>query len=65
MDATGVLQGQGLTVQVASTTTCNPSQNGNVTDQSPAAGTQVNLPATVTITVCSSPSPTTTTTTTT
>jgi len=65
MDATGVLQGQGLTVQVANTTTCDPSQNGNVTDQSPAAGAQVNLPATATITVCSSPPPTTTTTTTT
>jgi serine/threonine-protein kinase len=63
MDATGVLQGQGLTVQVANTMTCVPSQNGNVTDQSPAAGTQVNLPATATITVCSAPSPTTTTTT--
>jgi len=31
-------------VQVANTTACDPSQNGNVTDQSPAAGAQVNLP---------------------
>jgi len=58
-DASGVLSGQGLTVQVASTNSCDPSQNGNVVSQSPAAGTQVNLPATDTITVCSATSSTT------
>ncbi len=63
--ATTALQGQGLTVQVATTTTCNASDQGNVVAQSPAAGTQVTLPATDTITVCNAPSPTTTTTTTT
>ena len=63
-DATGVLQGQGLTVSVGPPTTiCDPSQNGNVVSQSPPAGTQVTLPATDTITLCSSPSPTTTSTT--
>jgi beta-lactam-binding protein with PASTA domain/tRNA A-37 threonylcarbamoyl transferase component Bud32 len=61
-DATGVLQGQGLTVQMASTTVCDPSQNGNVVSQSPVAGTQVTLPQTDTITVCSAPAATTTTT---
>jgi len=62
-DATGVLQGQGLTVAVGPpTSSCNPSQNGNVISQSPAAGTQVTLPATDTITVCNAPSSTTTTT---
>jgi serine/threonine-protein kinase len=61
-DATGVLQGQGLTVTVASTTTCDPSDNGNVVSQDPTAGTQVSLPATDTITVCSVTVSTTTTT---
>lgn len=61
-DATTALQGQGLTVQVASTPTCDPSEQGNVVAQSPAAGTQVTLPATDTITVCDVSSPTTTTT---
>jgi serine/threonine-protein kinase len=63
-DAMGVLSGQGLTVTVATTDTCDPSNNGNVVNQSPQAGTQVSLPATETITVCTASSGTTTTTTT-
>ena len=57
-DATGVLTGQGLTVATVATNVCDPSQNGNVVSQNPAAGTQVTLPATDTITVCSAVSPT-------
>ena len=56
-DATGVLQGQGLTVAVATTEVCDPSQNGNVVSESPTAGTQVTLPATDTITVCDNAPP--------
>jgi beta-lactam-binding protein with PASTA domain/tRNA A-37 threonylcarbamoyl transferase component Bud32 len=61
--ATSALQAQNLTVTAVQTSTCDPSQNGNVTDQSPSGGTQVTLPTTVTITVCNSASPPTTTTT--
>jgi serine/threonine-protein kinase len=57
-DASGVLTGQGLTVATTTTNVCDPSQNGNVVSQSPAAGTQVRLPATDNITVCSATSPT-------
>jgi eukaryotic-like serine/threonine-protein kinase len=59
-DATAALQGQGLTVSVASTGTCAAADDGNVVDQNPPAGTQVNLPATETITVCSTSSTSTT-----
>jgi len=58
--ATNTLKGQNLTVASVPTQSCDPSQNGNVVDQSPSGGTQVTLPATVTITVCSSASPTST-----
>ena len=60
--ATNDLKNQNLTVAVNPTTACDPSQNGNVVDQSPEGGTQVTLPSTVTITVCNSSPPTTTTT---
>jgi eukaryotic-like serine/threonine-protein kinase len=63
-DATAALQGQGLTVATASTSACTPDQDGNVTQQDPPAGTQVNLPATDTITVCTTTSPISSTTTT-
>ncbi len=59
--ATSVLQGQGLTVQSATTQTCDPANQGNVVAQSPGAGTQVTLPATDTITVCEATPATTTT----
>jgi eukaryotic-like serine/threonine-protein kinase len=62
MSATSALMDQGLTVAVNPTGACDPSQNSDVTDQSPEGGTQVTLPTTVTITVCNSVSPTTTTT---
>ncbi len=63
--ATSTLSGQGLTVQVASTVVCDPSEQGDVVAQSPGGGTQVTLPASDTITVCSTTSPSSTTTTTT
>ncbi|MGH9046288.1 MAG: Stk1 family PASTA domain-containing Ser/Thr kinase [Acidimicrobiales bacterium] len=62
---TSALQGQGLTVAPASTTTCDSSENGNIVAQSPPGGTTVSLPATDTITVCNNTASTTTTTTTT
>src|SRR5579875_1807787 len=58
--ATSDLQGQGLTVTAVPTTACNPSQAGDVVDQSPGPGTQVTLPTTVTIDVCSVSTTTTT-----
>jgi len=64
-DATNALQAQGLTVATATTTTCDPTNNGNVVSQNPTGGSQVMLPATDTITVCSAQSQSTTTTSTT
>jgi serine/threonine-protein kinase len=61
--ATSALMGQNLTVATTTDTACDPTQNGNVLDQSPTGGTQVTLPSTVTITVCNSAAPPTTTTT--
>jgi len=59
--AVSSLQGQGLAPSSTSTTSCDPSQNGNVTAQNPSAGTSVQNGATVTITVCNNASTTTTT----
>ena len=61
--AKATLTGKGFTkVASATTSSCDPTQNGNVVSQSPTGGTSAQTSSTVTITVCNNTAPTTTTT---